>query len=101
MSKITSEDLIRIEHKLDVLINYLHGMTGIRPDALPRMVEGGGGMTDGLCPITMSGVSFRVDPEDGKFYRSDALLASLPRIAGGITAPPQWATRKIENGEDA
>lgn len=90
MSKITSEDLIRVEHKLDVIINYLHGMTGVRPNPLPRIVEGAGGVTDGVCPITSSPISFRVDPNDGRFGRIDALLSSLPRIASGIAQPPEW-----------
>jgi hypothetical protein len=98
MSAITTEDLIRIEHKLDVVIKYLHGMTGVRPDPLPRIIEGG--FTDGVCPVTSSAISFRVDPQDGKFYRTDALLASLPRIAGGIKTPPTWETR-VAREDDA
>lgn len=102
MSTVTSEDLIRVEHKLDVIIKYLYGMTGIRPDPLPRMADGGNGITDGVCPVTSSPIAFRVDPLDGRFHRVDALLASLPRMASGIAAPPEWALRKTHNeGEQA
>lgn len=93
---ISTEDLIRIEHKLDVLINYLHGMTNVRPAPLPRLIDGFNGVTDGVCPITGSAIAYVTDTQTGKYVRKDALLANLTRIAGAVPAPPQWDARDIE-----
>ncbi|MGA1354102.1 MAG: hypothetical protein ACO32I_04910 [Candidatus Limnocylindrus sp.] len=92
MAKVTSEDMIRIEHKLDVIIKYLHNMTGVRPAPLPQIIERG--VTTGVCPITTSPIVFNVDVEDGRFVRSDALLESLPRFGVGITPPKAWDIRQ-------
>lgn len=91
---INTEDLLRIEHKLDVLINYLHGMTGVRPAPIPKPIEGMNGVTDGVCPITYSPIAYNIDPATGRYVRKDGLLAGLPRIAGAIPQPPMWDTKQ-------
>jgi hypothetical protein len=90
---ISTEDILRIEHKLDVLINYLHGMTNVRPAPVPKPIDGFNGLTDGICPITGSPITIQVDTATGRYVRRDGLLSGLPRIAGAIPAPPVWDSR--------
>ena len=94
-----SEALLRIEHKLDVLINYLHGMTGVPPADMPKPLPKAGGLTDGLCPITSTPISYNLDPETGSVSRSSGLTSGMPSILLGVPKPPQWDVRNADEGE--
>jgi hypothetical protein len=93
MTRRMSEALLRIEHKLDVLVSYLHGMTDVPPAPIPRPVPGTGGETDGRCPITGSVVRYGIDGETGALARLDGLLDGLP-TALPVPEPPAWQARK-------
>jgi hypothetical protein len=86
------ETLLRVEHKLDVLIDYLHGMTNVPPRDIPKPVRGGGGVSDGKCPITGSQIRYEVDTESGAVYRDDNLLRGI-HSAMPVPAPEPWKTR--------
>jgi hypothetical protein len=92
-----SDAFIRIEHKLDVLINYLHGMTGVLPAQMPIPMPGEGGLTDGVCPITNTPIRYAIDPESGNAVRLDGMSQSLGSIP--IPIPPSWDTRKHVESE--
>jgi len=72
---------LRIEHKLDVLINYLHGMTNVPPADIPKQIPGGGGLTDGVCPITNTPISYTVDVVTGTPQRLDGLDTGMRHYA--------------------
>lgn len=86
------ESLLRMEHKLDVIISYLHGMTNVPPSALPRPVLGMGGLTDGKCPITGTAIRYAFDQTTGGVVRKDGLLDGISS-ALPVPEPPTWDTR--------
>ena len=101
-----SEEILRIEHKLDVLINYLHGMTNVAPADMPKLIPGAGGITNGTCPITKSVISYSIDPETGDSKRTDALSSGMPSKQSGIPQPQPWGGKRqavpeeVSYGED-
>ena len=98
MTKSMCDALLRIEHKLDVLVDYLHGMTNVPPAKMPVPIRGG--KSDGRCPITGTQVSYSIDPETGAVGRTDGLLDGISS-ALPIPAPPTWKsrTRSLEDRE--
>jgi hypothetical protein len=86
-----TDAFLRIEHKLDVIINYLHGMTNVPPERMPVPIKGGGGLTDGTCPITGTPIRYALDPETGVATRIDGLSAPISTL--GIPAPEPWTPR--------
>lgn len=91
---MNSETILRIEHKLDVLINYLHGMTNVPPADIPRPVPGRGGVTDGKCPITGTPIIYHVDPVSGQVVRTDGLDSGMRATAPlAIPEPQPWQQR--------
>lgn len=90
MTKSMSDTLLRIEHKLDVLVDYLHGMTNVPPAKMPVPLRGG--KSEGRCPITGTQVSYSIDPETGAVVRVDGLLNGISS-ALPIPAPPTWKSR--------
>jgi len=84
---MTGEELIRIEHKLDVIIWLLREAYGGTPRALPQRIPGMGGITTGVCPITLSPIEYHADAKTGRIYRRDALRVDLVDI-GRIPDPP-------------
>lgn len=94
---MTEEALLRIEHKLDVIISYLHGMTSVPPQDIPKPLPGMGGETDGRCPITGTKISYNFVPETGVLVRSDGLLRGIPKSMP-VPEPPAWIAR--DRGED-
>lgn len=94
---MTEEALLRIEHKLDVLISYLHGMTNVPPQDIPKPLPGMGGETDGRCPITGTKIRYNFIPETGALVRSDGLLNGVPKSMP-VPEPPAWLVR--DQGED-
>ena len=86
-----TDAFLRIEHKLDVLINYLHGMTNVPPARMPMPIKGAGGLTDGICPITSTPIRYAIDPETGAAVRVDGL--SVPLSTLGIPKPEAWVPR--------
>ena len=89
---MTEDALLRIEHKLDVLISYLHGMTNVPPQDIPKPLPGLGGETDGRCPITGTKITYNFVPETGILVRSDGLLNGIPKSMA-IPEPPTWLVR--------
>tara|TARA_Y100000592_G_scaffold97315_1_gene167780 strand:+ start:4614 stop:4922 length:309 start_codon:yes stop_codon:yes gene_type:complete len=94
-----SEEILRIEHKLDVIINYLHGMTNVPPADMPKLLPGGGGLTNGTCPITGSVIRYNIDPETGDSKRTDALSSGMPSKQTGIPQPQPWNERSQATSE--
>ena len=88
-----SEEILRIEHKLDVIINYLHGMTNVPPADMPKLLPGGGGLTNGTCPITGTAIRYSIDPETGDSKRVDGLSSGMPSKQTGIPQPQPWSER--------
>lgn len=84
---MTGEDLIRIEHKLDAILWILRETTGITPRSLPQRIPGMGGITTGVCPITLSPIEYHADAKTGRVYRRDALRVDIVDI-GRIPDPP-------------
>jgi hypothetical protein len=76
---IGGEDILRIEHKLDVIIQYLCGLNikGAPAPDMPKLIPGMGGMTDGKCPITLTPIHYHVDPISGLAKRSDGLKSGM------------------------
>ena len=81
------EDILRIEHKLDVLINYLHGITNVPPAPMPQPIKGGSGATTGNCPITGSPIRYILEPQSGDVRRVDALHSGV-RTLGPVPSAP-------------
>lgn len=107
MEKMTMSDVfLRIEHKLDVIINYLHGITNVAPEDIPKQVPGAGGLTSGRCPITDTPIYYSVDPKTGNPMRVDGLDSGMRTyIDAAIPAEPSWKERNtylgnINEGED-
>lgn len=69
---MNSEDLLRIEHKLDALLWYMKEITGIPPKSMPKPLYGASGKTDGVCPITDTDIYYNVD-SSGRIKRTDGL----------------------------
>lgn len=91
---MNSETMLRIEHKLDVLINYLHGMTNVPPADIPQPMPGRGGITDGTCPITGTPIVYQVDPVSGQVVRTDGLDSGMRSTAPmAIPEPQPWQQR--------
>lgn len=84
---MTGEELIRIEHKLDAILWMLREELGRAPRPLPQRIPGMGGITTGVCPITLSPISYHADAKTGRIYRTDALKVDLVDI-GRIPDPP-------------
>lgn len=93
-----SEALLRIEHKLDVIINYLHGMTSVPPADMPKPLPKAGGLTNGLCPITNTPIYYLVDPATGGVARKSGLTSGMPTLNLGIPNPPSWDQTALEEG---
>lgn len=89
---MTEEALLRIEHKLDVIISYLHGMTDVPPQEMPKPIPGMGGVTDGRCPITGTPIRYGFDQQTGGVIRTDGLLEGVPKSLP-IPDPPAWESR--------
>lgn len=89
---MTEDALLRMEHKLDVIISYLHGMTNVPPQDIPKPIPGLGGETDGQCPITGTKIRYNFVPETGILVRSDGLLNGVPKSLP-VPEPPAWLTR--------
>lgn len=91
---------LRIEHKLDVIIAYLHGMTNVPPQDIPKPIPGMGGVTDGRCPITGTTIKYSIIPETGAVVRQDGLLNGVPSSLP-VPEPPAWTPRETveESGE--
>jgi hypothetical protein len=89
---MTEEALLRIEHKLDVLIAYLHGMTNVPPQDIPKPLPGLGGETDGRCPITGTKIHYQYSPQTGAVARVDGLLTGIPKSLP-VPEPPAWLRR--------
>lgn len=81
------EDILRIEHKLDVLIWYMRELTGIPPKQMPRQIHGMGGMTDGKDPVTDTPIYYNVDVLSGTVTRKDGLNSGV--VASGPISQPQ------------
>lgn len=95
-----SEQLLRIEHKLDVLINYLHGMTNVPPADMPKPLPRAGGLTNGLCPITNTPITYVIDAQSGMIGRMDGLTSGMPSSPSiAVPNPPEWARRNSEMGD--
>lgn len=92
MSKALHETLLRVEHKLDVIIDYVHGMTNVPPRGIAAPIPGGGGTTHGKCPISGTNVRYAIDPDTGAVYRTDGLLAGIAS-AMPVPDPAPWKTR--------
>ena len=90
---MTNEALLRIEHKLDVIVSYLHGMTNVPPGDIPQPLPGMGGVTNGKCPITGTSIRYDFDQQTGGVIRSDGLLRGVPSSLP-IPDPPAWSTRE-------
>jgi hypothetical protein len=91
---MNSETMLRIEHKLDVLINYLHGMTNVPPADIPRPLPSRGGLTDGTCPITGTPIIYNVDPVSGQVVRTDGLDSGMRATSPlAIPEPQPWQQR--------
>ena len=76
---LSSETVLRIEHKLDVIIAYLSGQVAPHslPRDMPKLIPGMGGMTDGVCPITQTPIHYLIDPRSGDVKRSDGLSSGM------------------------
>jgi hypothetical protein len=92
MSKALHEALLRVEHKLDVVIDYVHGMTNVPPRDIALPIPGGGGATGGKCPITGTDIRYAVDTETGAVHRTDGLLRGLAS-ALPVPTPEPWSAR--------
>jgi hypothetical protein len=101
---MTEDALLRMEHKLDVIISYLHGMTDVPPQDIPKPLPGMGGETGGRCPITGTKIRYNFVPETGVLIRADGLLNGVPKSMP-VPEPPAWLTRDagddvVEGGND-
>ena len=72
-----STDVIRLEHKLDAILFYLKELTGKPARPMPQPIPGMSGMSDGVCPITGSPITYHIDVTTGDVRRSDALAVRL------------------------
>lgn len=101
-----SDVFLRIEHKLDVIINYLHGITNVRPDDIPKQVPGAGGLTSGRCPITDTPIYYSVDTKTGMPIRVDGLDSGMRTyIDASVPDAPVWDVRSnnlgnVDTGEE-
>lgn len=86
MSGTSSEENIRIEHKLDAIILYLKRLTGEEPIQLERPIPGLNGLTNNVCPITNTPVYLSIDAKTGRVKRSDGLSSGL--VEGAIPLVP-------------
>lgn len=93
---IRGEDLLRIEHKLDVLIQYLTGenISGSPAPDMPKMIPGMGGMTNGVCPITKTAIYYHLDPKSGQVKRSDGLTSGVVETSP-YTGTPNTASKSV------
>jgi hypothetical protein len=81
------EDVLRIEHKLDALLWYMQELTGIPPKQMPKQIPGAGGLTDGVCPITLTPIQYQVDVNSGSVSRRDGLTSGV--ISSGPVKLPE------------
>ena len=86
MSGTSSEENIRIEHKLDAILFYLKRLTGEDPIPLEKPIPGLNGLTNNICPITNTPVYLNIDAKTGKVKRSDGLSSGL--VEGSIPLIP-------------
>jgi hypothetical protein len=97
---VSGEDLLRIEHKLDVLIQYMCGVNAVgnpAPD-MPKLIPGMGGMTDGVCPITRSAIHYHVDPRSGNVRRTDGLKSGMTDTSPYTGIPDTASTSVMLTG---
>ena len=97
---IKGEELIRIEHKLDAILTYLGAMTDMPPIQMPKPIPGLGGLTDGKCPITGTGIHLTVDPASGKPMRKDGLRSGLVETSL-FPEPPSFSSTSVVLGRSA
>lgn len=95
---IKGEELIRIEHKLDAILTYLSVMTDLPPIQMPKPIPGLGGLTDGKCPITGTGIHLTVDPSTGKPMRKDGLRSGLIET-NLFPEPPSFSSSSVVLGK--
>lgn len=76
---MNSEDILRIEHKLDAILWYLRELTGIPAKEMPKPIFGSSGKTDGVCPITDTDIYYNMDVH-GKVRRQDGLNSGTQSI---------------------
>lgn len=97
---MNSEDVLRIEHKLDAILWYLREITGIPPKDMPRPLLGLSGKTDGTCPITNTDIYYNMDIH-GKVRRQDGLSSGTQSINPLPTQTVVTITRHaVGNKED-
>ena len=97
---MTDDVLLRVEHKLDVIISYLHGMTNVPPQNIPKPLPGMGGVTDGRCPITGTPIRYGFNQQTGGVIRTDGLLEGVPSSLP-VPDPPAWDARTpLDDVED-
>ncbi len=76
---ISGETILRLEHKLDLIIGYLSGKIPHQapPKDMPKLIPGMGGLTEGTCPITNTPIYYLIDPKSGQVRRSDGLSSGI------------------------
>ena len=97
---MSDEALLRVEHKLDVIIAYLHGMTSVPPQDIPKPLPGMDGATNARCPITGTVIRYSFNQQTGGVTRTDGLLDGVPSSLP-IPDPPSWDTRRtVDESEE-
>ena len=95
---ISGEALLRIEHKLDAILFYMRGMTGMPPAQMPKPIPGMRGMTSSKCPITDTHIYILIDPVTGKASRKDGLSTGIVETSG-FPERPTFASKSVILGK--
>ena len=95
---ISGEELLRIEHKLDAILIYMRGMTGISPAQMPKPIPGMRGMTGSKCPITDTNIYLYVDPVTGKASRRDGLSTGIVETSA-FPEQPTFTSKSVVLGK--
>jgi hypothetical protein len=95
---ISGEALLRIEHKLDALLLYMRGMTGMPPAQMPKPILGMGGLTGSKCPITDTDIYVIIDPITGKASRKDGLSTGIIETSV-FPEQPTFASKSVILGK--
>lgn len=111
MGKTTDEAMARIEHKVDVTLDFVMEMVGriygIRANKVPKMGDG-----SHQCPVCKEYVKYLVDMQDksvtrqcacktGKFAPLDLEQFAPPMAAGGKNGQDARDRDEAAEGDDA
>lgn len=83
------EDLIRIEHKIDLIMFALQ-QAGLMHKELPSLI----GIEEDICPVCTANIVIQIDPVEGKLLRN--CNCKLPKTAYKLNIEP---TKEASNAD--